>query len=206
MNDAERVGRSERWSPLGGLLFVIGWFAVFTIIGGENDTPNDVIAYADDEEAEIVATQMFALISLALLGWFVSGLHLRVSRMASRTAPGLVLIGGFSFALLFFLALTLWSAPLIDFPGNADPVSAANASLLFNEVAWFALGGAGVGAAVMAVAASAAAIKSQAVPPWLGWLGVAVGLGSAATLAFLGILAWTAWIFVTSVLMLVRRA
>jgi uncharacterized protein involved in cysteine biosynthesis len=89
----------------------------------------------------------------------------------------------------------------------SDPAAAlaqAEAYLGYDDVGWFLLGGAGVGAAVMCVPASIAAIRAG-VPTWLGWLGVVAGLASLATVAFFGIFAWLAWIAVASVAMLVAR-
>jgi hypothetical protein len=161
-----------------------------------------VIAYADESEGELIFQTILGLVSIALIGWFVSGLYARVRRLPSQTAPALVLIGGTAFALLVFLAMTIWSAPLIDFPGEGEADAMAEAYLLIDDIGWVTLGGAGVGAALMAIAASVAALRAGAVPAWLGWLGAIAGLLSAATVAFFGIFAWMAWILVASILML----
>lgn len=115
-----------------------------------------------------------------------------------------MLAGGTAFALLFFLAFMIWNGPLLDFP-EGDATAEANAYLLIDDLGWFALAGGGIAFALMASAASVAALRSGAVPTWLGWLGAVVGLASAATLAFVGIFAWIAWILVASILLLVRR-
>jgi hypothetical protein len=200
-------GWSERWSPLGGLAFAIGLILLFILDPGDTgETPEEVIAFADDEEAGLIRLLVFALVSIPLLLWFVSGLYARVRRLQSQTAPALVLAGGTAFALFFFLAFTIWSAPLLDFPGEADATAAANAYLLIDDIGWVVLGGAGVAFALMAVAASVTALRSGVVPTWLGWLGAIAGLAAAATIAFVGIFAWIAWILVASLLLLVRRA
>ncbi len=204
--EAPRIGWSERWSPLGGLAFAIGIIALFIFALDFGETPEEVIATAEDKEGELIASFVFALVSIPLLLWFVSGLHARVRRLQSQTAPALVLAGGTAFALFFFLAFTIWSAPLLDFPGQADATAAANAYLLIDDIGWTILGGGGVAFALMALAASIAALKSRAVPTWLGWLSAIVGLAAAATIAFVGIFAWIAWILVASILLLVRRS
>lgn len=202
-----RRGWSERWSPLGGLAFALGFIALLIFAQVDTgETPEEVIAAAEDKEGEMAATFFFALASIPLLLWFISGLHARVSRLQSQTAPALVLAGGTAFTLLFFVALIIFSGALLNFPGEADATAQANAYLLIDDISWFALGGGGIAFALMAVAASIAALRSGAVPNWLGWLGAVVGLASAATIAFVGIFAWIAWILVTSILLLVRRA
>lgn len=199
-------GWSERWSPLGGLGFVLGVLAVFLFADVDTgETPQEVINAAD-KEFELGLQAVVGLVSVPLLLWFVAGLYVRVGRLTSRTAPALVLAGGTGFALLFFLAITIWSAPLIDFPGKADEIAAANAYLTIDDVGWFSLGGAGLSFAVMAVAASIAGLRARALPTWLGWVSLILGVAAAATIAFFGIFAWLAWILVASVLLLVRRA
>jgi hypothetical protein len=204
--EASRQGWSERWSPLGGLAFVIGIIALFILAPDTEKSPEEVIAAADGQQDRYVALAIFGLASLPLVLWFVAGLHARVRRLQSQTAPGLVLAGGTAFALLFFMATGIWAVPIIGFPGEADPTIAANTYITIDDLGYFALGGGGVAFAVMAVAASIAALRSRAIPAWLGWLGAIVGLLSAATVAVVGAFAWMAWILVASLLLLVRRA
>lgn len=101
---------------------------------------------------------------------------------------------------------TVFAAPLVDFPGDADPTAAANAFLVVDDIGWFTLGGAGASFALMALAASVAALKAAAVPKWLGIVGAIVGVLSGATITFFGIFAWLAWILVYSLGALVKRA
>jgi hypothetical protein len=202
--DATKRGWSERWSPLGGLLFVIGFIVLLAFDPDAGETPQEVIKSA--EENKFAYAAIFALVSIPLIMWFVSGLHAKVRRMNSNTAPGLVMAGGTGFALLFFLAIEMFAAPLVDFPGKADPTAAANAFLTVDDVGWFTLGGAGASFAIMALAASVAALKAGAVPKWLGWLGAIVGVLAGATITFFGIFAWLAWILVYSLGALFKRA
>lgn len=204
--DAPRRGWSERWSPLGGLAFVIGMIAMLILNPDVGETPQEVIANADEQDGRYVTLAIFGLVSIPLVLWFVAGLHARVRRLQSQTAPALVLAGGVAFALLAFMAFEIWAGPIVDFPGDSDPTIAANAYITISSVGWMVLAGAGVAFALMALAASIAALKSRAVPTWLGWLGAIVGLLSAATITFFGIFAWMAWILVASCLFLLRRA
>jgi hypothetical protein len=200
-----RRGWSERWSPLGGLAAVVLFLVVYIATGDDTgDTPEEVIAYATDHETELAVQLITGLVALPLLLWFVSGLYARVRRWPSQTAPALVLAGGTGYTLLLFVASTIWSAPLVDFPGDADPTAAANAYLLIDDFGWVTLGGAGVCFALMAIAFSVASLRSAVVPGWLGWLGAFVGLLAAGTIVFFGIFAWLAWLLVVSILLLVR--
>jgi hypothetical protein len=84
--------------------------------------------------------------------------------------------GGFSFAVL----------------GLVAALAEAQAYLAVDDVGWFVLAAAGVGAAMRG-----------GLPAWLGWLGVLAGIASLATVAFLGMFAWIA---VASIVMLVPRS
>jgi hypothetical protein len=167
------------------------------------DTPEEVIKAADDGTFGYMA--IFGLVSIPLIVWFVSGLHAKVRRLESNTAPGLVIGGGVGFALLFFLSMEFFAAPMVDFE-EADPTAAAIAFLTFDDFGWFTLGGAGVSFALMALAASVAALKAGAVTKWVGILGAVVGVLAGATITFFGIFAWLAWILVYSLGALVKRA
>jgi hypothetical protein len=78
----ERRGWSERWSPLGGLAFALLMIALLIFATTDpGDTPEEVIASAEDEEGKRDAQLFLALVSIPLLLWFVSGLHARVRRL-----------------------------------------------------------------------------------------------------------------------------
>jgi hypothetical protein len=199
----------ERWSPIGGLLFIAGLIVVFAATGDSGDTIAEVIDYAEDESGWIDFTGAFALASLLLVGWFVGGLYARLRRFGAAVESVLALVGGVAFTLLFFLALTIWTAPVSELDGEDDAALQqlhAAEYLSIEDIGWITLGGAGVGAGLMIIASSLAALRSRAAPSWAGWVGVALGVIALATVAFFGIFAWMLWILVASVAMLVRRS
>jgi len=195
-------------APLAGLALVGGLIALFATPAGDEsgETPRAVVSYAASHEGWILAMAFFALAVIPLGGIFVAALLTRLRGLATATESTLVLIGGIVFTLCFALALTIWSAPLTDVSGDPSrALSEAATYLAVDDIGWFLLGAAGVGAALMAIPASLAASRSTALPTWLCWLGVALGVGSLGTIAFLGIFAWMAWIAGASILMLVGR-
>lgn len=197
----------ERWSPLGGLLFVIGAVALaLSPAGGETgETAAEVVSFARSNDAWMVVASIFGLAALVLTAWFVAGLYTRLRKAGTITEAVLALVGGVAFSLLFFVALTIWSAPLIDIEQDeAMALAQASAFLTIDDVGWVALGGAGIGAGLMAIAASLGALRAQVVPAWAGWLGVALGVASFATVTFVGIFAWLAWMLVVSVGLLAK--
>jgi hypothetical protein len=210
--DAATIGsqrsRPPLLAPLAGLAFVGGLIALFVTPAGDEsgETPREVVAYAASHEGWIVAMALFALATIPLGGIFVAALLTRLRGLATATESTLVLIGGIVFTLCFGIAFTVWSAPLTDVSTDTSRALAeAETYLAVDDIGWFLLGAAGVGAAMMAIPASLAASRSTAVPTWLCWVGVALGVASLGTIAFLGMFAWMAWIAGASIVMLACR-
>lgn len=197
----------ERWSPLGGLLFVaLTLFSFLSPSGdGAGDTADEVVSYANEKSGWNDLALIFALISLILLGWFVSGLYARLRRVEVGGWSVMALVGGVAFTVLFFTAITIWTAPLTELDNETASLQTAQAEtyLAIDDVGWVLLGGSGIGAGLMIIAASLVALRARSVPAWAGWIGVALGVISLATIAFVGIFAWLAWLLIASVGMLI---
>jgi hypothetical protein len=199
----------DRWAPLGGIAFVAGYVYLFVnpAINDTGETPAEVVANAEDDQAWLVAMMIVALVLFLMLVWFVAGVAARVSRVAGTAETMIVAIGGTAFAILNVTALTIWLAPLLDIEDDpARALAQADAYLMSDDVGWVLLGVSGIAAGIMIVFASLAARGAATVPNWLAWLGVLAGVVSLGTVAFFGIFAWLAWILITSILLLVRRA
>lgn len=208
--DSARVPTSswlERWSPLGGLLFVaVALFSFLSPSGdGPGDTAEEVVSYANEKSGWNDLALIFALLSLILLGWFVSGLYARLRRVEAGGCSVMALVGGVAFTVLFFAAMTIWTAPLIELDDESASVQTAQAEtyLAIDDVGWVLLGGSGIGAGLMIIGASLAALRATLVPAWAGWIGVALGVIALATIAFVGLFAWLAWLLIASVGMLI---
>jgi hypothetical protein len=193
--------------PLGGLGLVAGLVAALATPAGADtgETPADVVAYASSHEGWMIASVLFGTLAAALGSLFVAGLHTRLQGIATAIESTLVLVGGVVFTLAFTLCWLIWSAPLVDLPSEtADALAQASAYLMIDDVGWFLFGTAGVGAALMAIPASLAALRAG-IPAWLGWLGVLAGALSLLTLMFFGMFAWMAWIAGASIVLLVSN-
>ena len=194
-------------APLSGLALVAGVIGLLVSPAGEDtgETSAEVVAYATTHEGWIAATVLYALAALVLGTAFVAGLVTRLRAVATETESALVLIGGIVFTLSFAFSWIVWTGPLADMPSdNQLALAHAESYLAIDDIGWFLFGAAGVGAALMAVPASLAAMR-DGLPAWLGWLGVVAGLASLATVAFFGLFAWMAWIAVASIVLLVAR-
>jgi hypothetical protein len=200
-----RYGWLDLTAPLGGLLFVA--FVVVLIITGEGpgDTAEEVIAYAGDNSGAIDALGLFSLLSLIFLGAFLGGLFVRLQAVGARGEATFALAAGAAFAVLFFVAMMLWYAPLMELDAEesaAVQTTQAETYIGIEDIGWFMLGGGGVAAGLMIIVASIGARRGGLVPAWAGWVGVALGIVGLATVTFIGILAWLLWMVVVSLLML----
>ncbi len=193
--------------PLAGIVLVAGLAVSLNSPAVEDagDTPAEIVATASDHHTWAGIVLLFAVAAVALAGGFVAGLHTRLREVATAGESTLILVGGIVFTVCFPLALFLFQAPLVDMPDDhARALVEAEAYLSYDDAAWVTFAAAGVGAALMAVPASLAAIRGG-VPKWLGWLGVLAGVTSLATVFFVGIFAWLAWILVASIVLLVAQ-
>lgn len=199
-----------RWSPLGGLAFVLGAvILVFTpALEGSGETPAEVVAYAEGNEYWIGTLGVFSLVSVLLVGWFVAGLAVRLRDAGVTEEAAIALIGGIIFVILSFLAITIFTAPLFGITEDnapAEKLSIASTLLDIDDIGWVTLGGSGVGAGLMAIAASLGALRTGSAPRWACWVGVVLGVLALGTVAFFGIFGWLLWILLASLGMLFYR-
>lgn len=199
-----------RWSPLGGLIYVIGLVVIFLTPAGDDtgDTAAEVVKNAEANESWHGALVIFGLAGLFLIAWFVAGLAVRLRDAGARDEGAVAFAGGITFAVMSFMALNIFFSPLFsitDEDTQDAKLSAATTYLNIDDVGWVTLAGAGVGAGLMAIAASLGAMRTRSAPVWAGVIGILLGLVSLATVAFVGIFAWLAWILLASIAMLIRR-
>ena len=199
-----------RWSPLGGLIFVVGAviLAFTPALEGSGDTPAEVVAFAEDNESWTGILAIFSLASLLLLGWFVAGLAVRLREVSASAEAAVALVGGVTFVVLSFIAFTIFTAPLFGINednSSAEKLSIASTLLNIDDIGWVALGGSGVGAGLMAIAASLGALRTRSAPAWACWIGVLLGVLSLATITFVGLFGWLLWIGLASLGMLFYR-
>ena len=177
-------------------------FSFFTADDDYEDTAAGLIGYAKGHESDLWLQQIVALAAPLLIGFFLASLwgRLRGSTEAYRV---LTVIGGTLFIAFFAMGLTLWSAPLL----SADELTTAGAEayLGFDDVGWVLLALSGISIGVMIIGVSLAALELGMVPKWAGWVSLTFGVVSFATLAAIGIFAWTIWLVAAGCLMLFTR-
>jgi len=138
---------------------------------------------------------------------FVGGLALRLRDAGARDEGVVALVGGVMFTVLFYVWEWIgftWLAVIPEQDTEDQKLSIATTYLAVDPTLWWLLAGAGVGAGLMAIAASLGAMRTGSVPAWAGWIGVFLGIVSLATFAYVGAFGWFLWIGLASIWMLVR--
>ena len=177
-------------------------FSFFTASDDYDDTAAGLIGYAKGHQSDIWLQQIVALAAPLLLGFFIASLWGRL-RGSTEGYRVLTVIGGTLFIAFFAMGMTLWSAPLLS--PNELKAAAAAAYLGYDDVGWVLLALGGISIGVMIIGVSLAALELAIVPRWAGWLSVALGVISFATMAAIGIFAWAIWLVAAGFFMLLTR-
>jgi hypothetical protein len=179
---------SRRWlrvGGIGGILFVMLEFG-FSLIGGNGEPAFNASAgdwlthFRNAHDLFLVAPYMAGLPMLFFLV-FVSALHLKL-RLAGNgendPSTAVLLFGGVASAMLL-AAAGAGSAALLRVGHGLDESGASTLSGLANEffvISFFAIGG-------LLIAAGVGAVETHALPTWLGWSGIVIGLGLVIAVA-----------------------
>ena len=206
MNTAHpRSGRSE-WvrilGAIGAILFPLAVLYSFITGDDSGDTSRELIAYAEDNSADLWFMQIVALLVPLLIGFFVASLWVRL-RLANEVYRAMTIIGGTLFIAFLSTGLTLWAAPLL----SSDELTKAGAEayLAFDDAGWVLLGLSGISIGMMIIGVSLAALEHGWVPKWVGWLSLALGVVSLATFVAVGFFAWAIWLIAAGCFLLLGR-
>jgi hypothetical protein len=195
-------GWLARIAPICPIIFALWLLIGFLSSGDTGDTPEELIAYAEGNEIELGAMLFLGLATPLLIGPFLAAVAARMGPLDDLVPRALTLVGGTTFIVFFAITMLFWSGPLLD---NGDlTTESARSYLLFEDFGWFTLGTSGVGAGLMIIGVSLAGRSLGWTPPWLFWVGIALGIASFATIAFLGMFAWLAWFIAAGALLLWR--
>jgi hypothetical protein len=185
--------RVERWAPLSGVAAVVLWVVAVVMLDtneasvlGDGDAASAarIAAYLKSETATIyLGTTLFAIGSIAFV-WFLGLLRERLAAAGDGTAPWAFASGVLLIAMLFgFFALRLAAASALDMRSTGSSDSAVEALFVgmdgFFVMAWFPLGG-------FYLATGLAALQTRALPRWLGWTTIALGI--------LSLIVWIGWV------------
>jgi hypothetical protein len=194
--------RSDRWMALMGPLFLI-LFAVIIALGGETPAEDSsgaqVIDKLGDKGDAVLWAAFITGPTVAALLIFVSWLRMSFGREVG--APRKLMQYG---AVTYAVALLLNAVVSLAEAGAAEDKRAEVAETLnrLNSTLWLPLV---IGAGVLLIGAGLSVLRSGALPSWLGWVALAVGVISLlGPGGFLGFFVTPIWIAVAGAMLYLR--
>lgn len=196
--------RAKQLVPLSGVAAVALMIVAF-IVGGETPEAdaslNEVVSYYSEHDTEL----QIASALLALGGFFFlifSTTVAGVLRRAQGESGGSSALG-FAGGIVFVVGVTIFAGlgfTAADVVGDVDPtvVQALNAlsSDMFFTVA--------VGTGAFLLGTGIATLKTGALPSWLGWAAVVIGVIAITPAGFLGFIALGIWTLIASAMLSMR--
>jgi hypothetical protein len=193
---------AKQTGPLMGIVFVALVVVAF-IVGGEtpdaDDSTREVVSfYIDNDSSQQFAAALLALGCVAYL------FFLGTVRQALRRVPGdegglstVMLLGG----LMQVAGITLFAGLTFALGDTADaiPPSSTQAIHVLNSDLFFPVA---VGTAVFSLALGLAVLRHGALPRWLGWVALVIGIAGLTPAGFFAFLADGVLIVVLSVVLL----
>jgi len=189
-------------APLTGVLFVVLAVAAF-IIGGEtpgtDDSPQKILDfYVKNDNSQLWAGAVLAWSTVPLM------FFLGVLRSTLRAAEGpiarlsAVAFGGGIVLVLGALSFAGFTFTLGDVADDGLTPQAAQALNSLNSDFFFPVA---VGVATLMIATTIATLGSRALPAWLGWAALVIGIVALTPLGFFAFLAFLLWTIVTSIIL-----
>ena len=197
---------ASRLVPLAGVATVVLSLIAFIVEGDppSGDDPIDEVVsfYTDNDTDQLWAGALF-LWAMAAFVLFAGGLWrlLRDAETERRGASALVLVGAAVFAVgsALFAGITF---TLGDFADDLDP-AAVQALNALNQDLFAPLA---LGVFTFLVGAGASMIGTGALPRWLGWVAVVLGVAALTPVGLGAFLALGVWILIVSALIFQRGA
>jgi hypothetical protein len=205
--------RGARFAPLTGVVAVILWVIGIAIAEGGAETPDEdagvqeFARYFNDDSGPILAGAFIFMIGSAVLLWFLGSLRARIAgleggvgRVASIVFAAGVVTVAMSLGFNAPEAAAAFAAEQIE--GGIDP-SAAQALWILGDGFFIA---AEVAVAIFFLAAWIAGLRTRAVPVWLAWASLVLGVAAFFPWVGWAVLIWgfPLWVLVASVWMFVR--
>lgn len=190
--------RASRLVPLAGVAMVVLIVIAF-LVGGESpgggDSIEKVTSFYRDHDSDQILAAAFLVWGTAAFLLFASGLWrlLRNAETERRGASSLVLVG----AAVLAVGMTIFagvSFTLGDFADDLEP-SAIQALNALNQDLFPPLT---LGVFAFLIGAGASMIATAALPKWLGWVAVVLGVAALTPVGFFAFLALGVWILVAS--------
>lgn len=201
---AVRTGLA-RWSGLGGIVYVLAVIVGVLLVKGEPSSdadPTKVVAWYSDSghRDRLGIAWVVFMVGLFALLWFLASLRAAVASIDdSGMLAQIVLAGGAVYVALAGVAISLNVAVSTMSDDTYKHTVYPELIHASGDAFWVIHAAGFVGMSSMMIATAIAALRAKVVRPWLGWLGVAVGIVSIAGIVGLPQLLVALWLIVVSV-------
>ena len=196
--------RKDWWTPLTGVAFVVLAIIGGAVQGEPPDVDENVQAivdhYSGDKDSIMIGT---LLIAWGLVAWlFFAGTVRRVLRAAEGDGHTLSLVA-FGGAVILAIGGAIDGSITFALAENADDIEPAGvqalAALWENDFMPFILG---IGTFMLATGLSI--VRHGALPKWLGWAAIVLGVVAVTPIGFVAFLAGGVWVIAASVILTLR--
>lgn len=163
----------ERWSRAGGIGFVVFAVAAF-IVGGEpprvSDSAEEVVSYYDGERGQVLLSSFLFAVGLVLLLWFAGSIANTLRERGQGRVAATLIAAASAFAAVQLVLTGIGAALAHSIAADGD---AAVVRALFN-LSWVLDMLAALPSAAFVLTAAVGLRRTQAIPGWLSWAGIAV--------------------------------
>ncbi len=197
--------RNKDWlAALTGLAFLVLLIVGFLITGDPPDPADDsaqeIVDFYTDKDVIFFSGALVGLSAVALV--FYGGYLRKVLTIAEgegHSLPTVVLAGTIILATGLAIDSTIHFT-LAETAEDLAPDSVATLSALYNND-YIPLG---VGMMVFLLSAGISIVRSGALPKWLGWVAIVLGVVAITPIGFVSFIAGGLWIGITSVILSMR--
>jgi hypothetical protein len=196
-----------RWSRLAPLTAIpFGVLVVIAILISNTTTPDSkasgatVISYYQAHGSDSKTAEFLFIFAFIFFLFFAGSLRAHLRRTPAAEALSALVLAG---ATLLVVGIGIFSGldlALSDQPSRLTPAAAQALNLLNNDMFLLVL----AGGCVFGLSAGLAILRGAALPKWLGWLAIVIGIVSATPASFFAFLAAMVWSLIVGILLYVR--
>jgi hypothetical protein len=201
-----RWSRWSRWAPLCGVIFVGLMVTSFALSGsspGVKASGAKVVSYYTAHRGHQQASGFMGMYGVVFFLFFAGCLrgYLRRLRPEAGTLAALSLAGAVLLAVGGSIFTGLQIA-LSDAPSALSADAAQALNVISNDLFVPLI----AGTCVFMIANGLAIVRDRALPVWLGWIALLIGVVTVTPIGFFGFLATLAWVLIVSILMVIRAS
>ena len=197
---------ANRLGALTGVAFLVLAIIAVALGGGEPPNPNDdsaeeIIEFYVDEDSSIWIGAILQTLAAAALVFFGGYLRkvLHAAEGPGHMLSNVTLAGATILATGLALDATI-NIALVESVEDIEPGAVQALSALWsNDFLVFALGG-----FVFVLSAGLSIVRHGALPKWLGWVAIVIGVAAITPAGFFAFLATALWMAVVSIVLALR--